>query len=71
MNAIRTTPGDPHGLIDAAIAAHGATRVLLRAARALLAGRPRPPDPGSLSDHLRRDIGLPPARDAPWPHRPF
>lgn len=68
MTAIRLAPRDPHGLIDAAIDAHGAGRVLLRAALALVAPRRRPPTPSHLSPHLRRDIGLPP--EAVRPHRP-
>ena len=67
MTAIRHAPGDPHGLIDAAIDAHGAARVLARAALRLLAPRPRPPDAAALSAHLRRDIGLPP--EIVSPHR--
>lgn len=49
--------------IDAVLAAHGAGKVLLAALAALLRGRLRkdhPPDLRHLSDHLARDIGLPP-----------
>ena len=66
MNATRPTPSN---LIDAAIEAHGAARVLLSAMRALLRPKARPPDTAHLSPHLRRDIGLPPAPhepSAPW-----
>lgn len=64
MNALRLG-GPPPDLIRDAIDAHGAARVLLRAAAALLRPRARPPDrraPRSvlpLNAHLRRDIGLP------------
>jgi hypothetical protein len=50
--------------IDAVLAAHGAGKVLAVAVAALLRGRfrkARPPDARALSNHLRRDIGLPPA----------
>ena len=57
MNAIRLTSLP---LIDAAIETHGAARVLLAAAVALLRPKARPPDVMSLNAHLRRDIGLPP-----------
>lgn len=49
--------------IDAVLAAHGAGKVLAAAVAAMLRGRfrkTRPPDERCLSDHLRRDIGLPP-----------
>ena len=68
MTVTRPRPGNPHALIDAAIAAHGAGAVLRRALRALLATRREPPDVAALGDHLRRDIGLPPA--GPPPRRP-
>ena len=54
--------------IDAAIAAHGAWRVLIAAAAALMRGRmrkARPPDARHLDDHIRADIGLPPRAPAP------
>ena len=57
MNALPLRP-EPRDLIHDAIDAHGAVRVLLRAAAALLRPRARPPDPAQLSAHLRRDIGL-------------
>jgi hypothetical protein len=50
--------------IDAVLAAHGAGKVLAAAVTALLRGRfrkTRPPDARCLSNHLRRDIGLPQA----------
>lgn len=59
-----SAPRPSRDIIDRAIARHGAGRVLLAAALSLLRPRSRPPDLGALSDHLRRDIGLP-ARDAP------
>jgi hypothetical protein len=49
--------------IDAVLSAHGAGKVLRAAALAVLRGRfakPRPPDLRTLSDHMVRDIGLPP-----------
>ena len=54
--------------IDAAIAAHGAWRVLFAAAAALLRGRmrkARPPDARHLDDRIRADIGLPPRGPRP------
>ncbi|WGH79269.1 hypothetical protein [Jannaschia ovalis] len=66
MNALRLTRArPPRDLIDSAIAVHGARRVLLAAAAALLRPRPRPPDASTLPDHLRRDIGLDPLPPAP------
>ncbi|AWD20687.1 hypothetical protein [Fuscovulum blasticum] len=58
-------PVDP---IDAAIALHGARKVLVAALLALLRGRmrkARPPDARGLNNHLRADIGLPPLPPAP------
>jgi hypothetical protein len=46
--------------LDQAIARHGAWRVLRAALAALLRGPPGLRDAGRLSDHLRRDVGLPP-----------
>lgn len=46
------------------VARHGATAVIWAAIRAALLPRrrrARPPDPYTLSPHIRRDIGLPPA----------
>lgn len=59
-------------VLDQAIQAHGARRVLFAALRALFQPPParRPPrvDERVLSNHLRRDIGLGPAPNAPdWP----
>ncbi|WP_126978608.1 hypothetical protein [Frigidibacter oleivorans] len=55
--------------IDATIAAHGAWRVLAVAAGRLLTGplrrRPAPTAADRLSDHLRRDVGLPPKAAPP------
>ena len=53
---VRRTP-DP---IRHVIETHGAVRVLLAAAAALLRPRARPPDATRLPAHLRRDVGLPP-----------
>lgn len=53
----------PANAIDRLIDRYGATAVLWSTIRALLRPRrrrPRPPDPYSLSPHMRRDIGLPP-----------
>lgn len=49
--------------IDAVLSAHGAGKVPRAAALAVLRGwfaKPHPPDLRALSDHLARDIGLPP-----------
>ena len=75
MNALRLT--DParaaRQLIEDAIAANGARRVLFAAVFALFrpppAGRARPPDLSDLGPHLRRDIGLPMEPHAPDPIR--
>ena len=72
MNALRLG-GPPPDLIRDAIDAHGAARVLLRAAAALLRPRARPPDRrrgpqvAPMNAHIRRDIGLPPDHA---PHAP-
>lgn len=58
---LRPVPS-PVPAIDAVLAAHGAGKVLAVAVAALLRGRfrkARPPDVRCLSNHLRRDIGLP------------
>lgn len=58
----------PASIIEAAIARHGPWRVLLAAGRAILArrrDRPPPLPELSLSDHLRRDVGLEPEVFAP------
>ena len=58
---LRPVPS-PVPAIDAVLAAHGAGKVLAAAVVALLRGRfrkTRPPDARCLSNHLRRDIGLP------------
>ncbi|SFD70655.1 hypothetical protein [Roseivivax sediminis] len=55
---------EPHeAIIEAAIARHGATAVLIAALRALMRVprlRPPPAAADDLPAHLRRDIGLPP-----------
>ncbi len=64
--------GMPH-TIQLAIHEHGAMRVLLVAARALMGAvlAPASPNPTEqLSEHLRRDIGLPP-RGSPLPEAPM
>jgi hypothetical protein len=56
-----------------AIHEHGAMRVLMVAAKAMLGAvlAPAETDPTEhLSDHLRRDIGLPP-RGSPLPEAPM
>ncbi len=66
MTVLRLIPPPPsRDLIDAAIATHGASRVLRAALRALLHRPARPPDASRLPAHLRRDIGLPPLPPAP------
>ena len=47
--------------IERLIEEHGARRVLWAVLRAALRPPPPPRDAAALSDHLRRDIGLPPA----------
>ncbi len=58
-----------HALIQDAIARHGATKVLLAAAIALLrkgvARRDRPPDVAHLPRRMRADIGLRTEPDMP------
>lgn len=66
-------PPSNHLAIHMAIQEHGAMRVLLVAARAMLGAvlAPADPDPTErLSEHLRRDIGLPP-RGSPLPEAPM
>lgn len=46
-------------LIDYAIEAHGARRVLFRAVVALLGRGKKPLNVAALNAHMRRDIGLP------------
>ena len=71
MNAVHLSGAHAptRSLIDAALAEHGAMRVLLSATRALLRTRhlrrERPPDVGLLTSRMRRDIGLLPEFDAP------
>ncbi|MBV7394916.1 hypothetical protein [Mameliella sediminis] len=58
-----TTIPFPDTNIDTTIAQHGALRVLAAAAVALFRAptlRPPPTPTDALSDHLRRDVGLPP-----------
>ena len=62
--------GPTPDLIEDAIARHGAPRVLLAAALAMLRPRPRPPDVDALPPHLRRDMGLPPLPAPPPLRRP-
>jgi len=61
--------------IEAAIAAHGAWKVLIAAIAALLRGRmrkARPPDAAQLSPWMRADIGLPPVAAPPaWAGLPL
>ncbi len=52
-------------LLQAQIDEHGAWRVLAHALRALVGGRARRRDAARLSNHLRRDIGLPPSAAPP------
>ncbi|SFI66434.1 hypothetical protein [Celeribacter neptunius] len=64
MTNYYTTParGDfPRLHIHTVIANYGIWAVLLRVLRAMLRAK-RPPPSIVLSDHLRRDIGLPPLR---------
>jgi hypothetical protein len=58
----------PRSSIERLIDRYGATAVLMSTIRALLMPRrrrPRPPDPYSLSPHMRRDIGIPPEPHVP------
>lgn len=57
-SAILLKSSDLHGLPDATIEAHGAARVLIRAAFAFMGRRPRLPDAEAFSTHLRRDTDL-------------
>lgn len=60
-----TRTENPLLTIEATIAAHGAWRVLSAALLAILMrrrDRAPPGDAAELGDHLRRDLGLPPAR---------
>ena len=60
------TARTPSVLIDAAIAEHGARRVIIHALRVMFRARQKPqPRAEGLPNHLRRDIGLPP--EAPPP----
>lgn len=57
----------PRSSVERLINHYGAMPVLWATIRALLAPRrrqPRPPDIAYLGPHLRRDIGLPPLRNA-------
>ncbi|MCT2538334.1 hypothetical protein OE699_05490 [Sedimentimonas flavescens] len=65
----------PASSIEAAIAIHGARRVLIAALLATLrprAARPLAANFVDLDDHMRRDIGLPPKSTSPprpyWQH---
>jgi len=50
----------PLDLVHDLVARHGAARVLRAWLATLGRGRRPPPDAAPLSDHIRRDIGLPP-----------
>lgn len=73
MNEMTENRGGMPLSIQLAITEHGAMRVLLVAAKALMGAvlAPVQPDPTErLSEHLRRDIGLPP-RGSPLPEAPM
>ena len=73
MNEMTENRGGMPLSIQLAIMEHGAMRVLLVAAKALMGAvlAPVQPDPTErLSEHLRRDIGLPP-RGSPLPEAPM
>jgi len=53
--------GQLHGLIEEL----GAWRVLAAALLALVSGQKRPRDSANISNHLRRDVGLPPSAAPP------
>ena len=53
--------------IEAAIAKFGAGKVLRTAIVALLTRSPKPADVDTLSNHLRKDIGLGPTEPPPEP----
>ncbi|WP_242110540.1 hypothetical protein [Aliiroseovarius subalbicans] len=55
----------PHLLIDELIARHGGWTVARALLRGLLTARRRRRDALHLSDHLRRDVGLPPGHPPP------
>jgi hypothetical protein len=52
-------------LLDALIADHGAMRVLRALAMRLVSRKTRPTRADHLSEHLRRDVGLPPGHPPP------
>ncbi|SPF77385.1 hypothetical protein ALP8811_02412 [Aliiroseovarius pelagivivens] len=52
-------------LLDDLIANHGAIRVVRALAMRLVSQRVRRPQADNLSDHLRRDVGLPPGHPPP------
>lgn len=56
-----------HQLIQGAVAQYGPRRVLLLALLAALHHKPSAPDVSALSNHLRRDVGLPPAEPSRTP----
>ncbi|WP_417807677.1 hypothetical protein [Thioclava sp.] len=62
------TRNDPF-TIDAAIAKFGAGKVLRTAIVALLTRSPKPVNVDTLSNHLRKDIGLGPNEPPPDPWR--
>ena len=73
MTLSSTNPPIPD--LAALIDRHGAARVFGALARAVLARRTARRrarlDADALSDHLRRDLGLPPATAAPRPWQSF
>jgi len=65
MTSFTTNP--PAEMLSSLIDRHGLRRVALALLAALLRRRRRRTDACALSDHLRRDIGLPPGRPDPRP----
>ncbi|MEM8823286.1 MAG: hypothetical protein AAGF30_06720 [Pseudomonadota bacterium] len=62
---LHSAPAPRRTLIDAAIAVHGPLPVLRAALSALLRSKPKARHVMA-SNHLRRDIGLPPLPDRPF-----
>ncbi|MCK0142615.1 hypothetical protein [Aliiroseovarius sp. F20344] len=62
---IHSNPVRLNDLLDDLIADHGTLRVLRALALRIMSGRTRRPQVDHLSDHLRRDVGLPPSHPPP------
>lgn len=58
-NEMHTPMADLNAEVAALVERFGRGRILLATLKAYLRGAPRPPNADHLSDHLRRDMGLP------------